>query len=153
MQSGQMYQQMKLCTKVSNLFHEKSILIKNVCLVDIIVCLGAAIEENQEDHYISKKSGAKAREVLVIIWIFSGFLLSISYKSVLRSNMIHIQYENPIDSVEDLLQTNLQVFVDGASAIAELIAGDQRQKMIEMNKRVKHYTAESGYRPDWVSEG
>ena len=117
------------------------------------MCLGAAIEENQEDHYISKKSGAKAREVLVIIWIFSGFLLSISYKSVLRSNMIHIQYENPIDSVEDLLQTNLQVFVDGASAMAKLIAGDQRQKMIEVNKRVKHYTAESGYRPDWVSEG
>ena len=117
------------------------------------MCLGAAIEENQEDHYISKKSGAKAREVLVIIWIFSGFLLSISYKSVLRSNMIHIQYENPIDSVEDLLQTNLQVFVDGATAIAKFIAGDRRQKVIEMKKRVKHFTADSGYRPSWVSEG
>ena len=34
--------------------------------------------------------------------------------------MIHIQYENPIDSVEDLLQTNLQVFVDGTSLIPNM---------------------------------
>ena len=91
--------------------------------------------------------------VLVLIWIVSGFLLSISYKSVLRSNMIHIQYESPIDSVEDLLQTNLQVFVDGTSAIAKLVAGDRRQKMIEMNKRVKHFTIEDGYWPSWIPEG
>ena len=117
------------------------------------MCIGAAIEENQEDHYISKKSGAKARVVLVLIWIVSGFLLSISYKSVLRSNLIHIQYENPIDSVEDLLKTNLKVFVDATSAITKFLSGDRRQSMIEMKKRVKHYTVQEGYRPAWISKG
>ena len=117
------------------------------------MCIGAAIDENQEDHYISKKSGAKARVVLVLIWIVSGFLLSISYKSVLRSNLIHIQYENPIDSVEDLLKTDLKVFVGATGAMAKLMAGDRRQKMIEMNRRVKHYTVENGVRPPWISKG
>ena len=130
-----------------------SILKTIFCCPDIIVCLGAAIEENQEDHYISKKSGAKARVVLVLIWIVAGFLLSISYKSVLRSHMIHIQYENPIDSVEDLLKTNLQVFVGATGAMTKLMAGDQRQKMIEIKKRVKHWTVEYGVRPPWVSKG
>ena len=117
------------------------------------MCIGAAIEENQEDHYISKKSGAKARVVLVLIWIVSGFLLSISYKSVLRSNLIHIQYEHPIDSVEDLLKTDLQVFVGASGAMPKLMAGDRRQKMIEMNRRVKHYKVENGVRPSWISKG
>ena len=117
------------------------------------MCIGAAIEENQEDHYISKKSCAKAREVLVLIWIISGFLLSISYKSVLRSNMIHIQYEKPIDSVEDLIQTNLQVFVDGSTTKANLMTGDTRKRIIEMNKRVKYYGLEDGTWPSWVTKG
>ena len=152
MKSGQMCHRMKLFTRVSNQL-KKSLLQTIFCFLDIIVCIGAAIEENQEDHYISKKSGAKARVVLVLIWIVSGFLLSISYKSVLRSNMIHIQYESPIDSVEDLLQTNLQVFVDGTSSIAKLTAGDKRQRMIEMNKRVKHFAIEDGKWPLWVPNG
>ena len=130
-----------------------SILKTIFCCPDIIVCLGAAIEENQEDHYISKKSGAKARVVLVLIWIVAGFLLSISYKSVLRSHMIHIQYENPIDSVEDLLKTDLPVFMGASGAMAKLMAGDRRQKMIEMNRRVKHYKVENGVRPPWIPKG
>ena len=125
------------------------------CFVDIIVCIGAAIEENQEDHYISKKSGAKAREVLVIIWILVGFLLTISYKSVLRSNMIHVRYEKPIDSVEELLKTDKQIFLDGTTALVNMIGGDRRQKMIAMNKRIKHYKpeAEGTTVPSWIIEG
>ena len=69
--------------------------------------------------------------------------------------MIHIQYESPIDSIEDLLKTNLQVFVDATSAMAKLLSGDRRQSMIEMKKRVNHYTntVEEGYRPSWISKG
>ena len=123
------------------------------CFVDIIVCIGAAIEENQEDHYISKKSGAKAREVLVIIWILVGFLLTISYKSVLRSNLIHVQYEKPIDSVEEFLKTDKQIYIEGASSMVNMLAGDRRKKMIELKKRTKHYNLEGGYPPSWVLEG
>ena len=117
------------------------------------MCIGAAIEENQEDHYISKKSGAKAREVLVIIWILVGFLLTISYKSVLRSNLIHVQYEKPIDSVEEFLKTDKQIYIEGASSMVNMLAGDRRKKMIELKKRTKHYNLEGGYPPSWVLEG
>ena len=117
------------------------------------MCIGAAIEENQEDHYISKKSGAKAREVLVMIWILVGFLLTISYKSVLRSNLIHVQYEKPIDYVEEFLKTDKPIYLDGTSALVNMMAGDRRQKMIEMNKRIKHYEAEGGNPPSWISKG
>ena len=117
------------------------------------MCIGAAIEENQEDHYISKKSGAKAREVLVMIWILVGFLLTISYKSVLRSNLIYVQYEKPIDSVEDFLKTDKQIYLDGASSMVNMMAGDRRKKMIELKKRIKQYNLEGGYPPSWVLEG
>ena len=117
------------------------------------MCIGAVIEENQEDHYISKKSGPKAREVLVIIWILVGFLLTISYKSVLRSNLIHIQYEKPIDSVEEFLKTDKPIYLDGTSSLVNMMAGDRRPKMIELKKRTKHYKSEGGQQPLWVSKG
>ena len=90
--------------------------------------IGAIIEENQEDHYISKKSGARARAVLLLIWIVFGFLLTISYKSVLRSNMIHIHYESAIDSVEDLLKTDKRFFISRGSSMTKLLASDKRGK-------------------------
>ena len=96
-----------------------------------------------------------------MIWLLAGFLLTISYKSVLRSNLIYVQYEKPIDSVEEFLKTDKQIYLDGTSAMVNMMAGDRRQKMIEMNKRIKHYKAEGGSEnqnseklvPSWISKG
>ena len=115
--------------------------------------IGAIIEENQSEQYISNKSCAKAREVLLLIWIVFGFLLTMSYKSVLRSNMIHIYYEKGIDSVEDLLKSDRQFFVLGKSSLPKFLDGDKRHKIIELNKRANYYNEENGVAPIWLSEG
>ena len=115
--------------------------------------IGAIIEENQEDHYISKNSGARARAVLILIWIVFGFLLTISYKSVLRSNMLHIYYDSPIDSVEDLLRTDKSLFVVGGTSITKLLDSDKREKIVQLNKRVIYYKRGNGSAPIWISEG
>ena len=118
-------------------------------ITGIIVSIGAIIDEAQSDKYIQKRPCTRAREMLVLMWLIFGYILTISYKSVLRSNLIHIEYENPIDSIEDALQSQKQIFA--ASDLG--FSRDQRTRVQELKKRIKRYDLIHGQAPLWVMEG
>ena len=115
------------------------------------------IDESQDEKCIRKSPCSKAREIFVLKWLVVGFLLTTMYKSVLRSNMIHIKYERGIDSVEDVLKTDKKVLFACGSPGAKLVSIDRREKMIEFHKRVdcyhKIYRGTSTGAPQWVADG
>ena len=82
-----------------------------------------------------------------------GFLLTISYKSVLLSKLINIEYEKGLDSIDDVLRSNKPVVTDGTSAITNLVKSDPREKMKEIGERLKLYKSEKGAVPMWVVKG
>ena len=125
----------------------------SICL-GILVIGGALIDESQDEKCIRKSPCSKAREIFVLKWLVVGFLLTTMYKSVLRSNMIHIKYERGIDSVEDVLKTDKKVLFTCGSPGARLVSIDRREKMKKFHKRVECY--HKNYRtstPPWVAEG
>ena len=128
-------------------------LIINVCFSDVFFSIGAIIEEAQNNEYFQKQPCAKARELVVLKWAMIGFLLTISYKSVLLSKLINIEYEKGLDSVDDVLSSNKPVVLDGASAEINLMKSDPREKMREIGKRIKPYKLEKGTPPKWVIKG
>ena len=100
----------------------------------LLVIGGALIDESQDERCIRKRPSVKTREIFVLKWLMVGFLLTIMYKSVLRSNMIHIKYEEGIDSVEDVLnKTDKKVLYSSSSPARKLLAKDPREKMKELN--------------------
>ena len=124
-----------------------SIIIKIVTGIEISI--GAVIDEAIADKYIQKRPCTKAREMLVLMWLISGFILTISYKSVLRSNLIHIEYENPIDSIEDALNSQKQIF-----APRDLVfTRDQHTRVKELAKMIIRFDLIHGQPPSWVVEG
>ena len=118
-------------------------------ITGIIVSIGAIIDKAQSDKYIQKRPCTRAREMLVLMWLIFGYILTISYKSVLRSNLIHIEYENPIDSIDDALQSGKQIFV----ARDVVFTTDQRTRVKELAKRVIRFELIHGRTPLWVVEG
>ena len=88
--------------------------------------------------------------MLVLKWLIFGYILTMSYKSVLRSNLIHIEYENPIDSLEDALRSQKQIF---AASDIVVISQDQRKRVKELAKRIKRFHVIHGLAPLWVVEG
>ena len=86
-------------------------------------------------------------------WAMMGFLLTICYKEILLSTLIHIEYEKGLDSIEDVIRSNKPVTFDGTSGIASLLKGDPREQVKEIAKRQKPYVSEKGRAPLWVSEG
>ena len=115
----------------------------------ILICIGAIIDEAQADKYIRKKPCARARELLVLKWLTFGYILTISYKSVLLSTLIHINYENPIDSIEDALQSQKQI----VSSSDFVLSRDKRTKVKELAKMIKRFDSIHGMAPLWVMEG
>ena len=122
------------------------------------ITIGSVIEESQKEDYFHKKPCAIARDILVLKWAMIGFLLTISYKSVLLSNMINIEYERGFDTVEDVLRSEKTLWIDGGSGIVNLMKTDPREKIKELAKKTRTYETEYRVRkqsiaPLWLSEG
>ena len=84
------------------------------------------------------------------MWIFLGFLITISYKSVLLANMTSLEYEEGIDSIEDMLNSNKPLMVIRSMKV--LFATDPRSQVIELSKNVKYYDHYHKI-PQWILDG
>ena len=122
-------------------------------LLGIFITVGLIIEEDILDRYFRKQPCAMARELLVLKWTMLGFLLTICYKDILLSTLIHIEYEKGVDSIEDVIVSNKPVVFDGYSGIASLLKSDPREQVKKIMRRKKPYVSEKGLAPLWVPEG
>ena len=86
-------------------------------------------------------------------WVMAGFILTLSYKAVLLYNIMHIEYEKPLDTVDDILSSSKPVMIDGTSAGISLLKTDPRQKFQEIAKKIRTFEAEKGWPPAWVPLG
>ena len=111
------------------------------------------IEEGQDDRIIRKRHCAKAREVLVLKWLMAGFILTISYKSVLLGNMIQIKYERGIDSLDDVLKSSKKVAIHSNTPLTKMLDVDTRETINELRKKFVYYVGQGGVNPSWVEEG
>ena len=93
--------------------------------------------------------------MLVGFWVICAFSLTLSYKSVLRAKMMTIQYEETIDTVDDLLASTLPVAIANDTSLKFQLEKDTSDKMQQLLKRKGKVT---WYRqgksiPDWINEG
>ena len=89
------------------------------------------------DQYVYKTPCAKARKIIVWLWILLGFLLTISYKSVLLANMTSVEYEKGIDSIEDMLYSTKPLMV--IRSMKALFATDPRSQVNELSKKIQYF--------------
>ena len=108
------------------------------------------MDEAIMDQYIHKSPCAKARKVVISMWIVLGFLITISYKSVLRANLMYTEYEKGIDSIEDMIISNKPLLV--IRSMKPLFDTDRRPKIIELSKKVKYFDLK-GHLPEWILDG
>ena len=120
----------------------------NVCLnineiLGIMFSIGAIIEESQGQHdknnYLSERKCSRARSLVVLKWTVIGFFLTMSYKSVLRAILMKTDYEDPIDTIDDVLQSDRQFMYASDTIFKEWIENDPREKVQALAKRAKRY--------------
>ena len=126
----------------------------------VLFALGAIFDEAQGHHdkgnYISQNSCSRARKYLVFMWLLVGYLLTISYCSVLRAMLMQVYYDDRIETRDDMLRigAGMKVYVAYDTAIPALLNSDPRENVIEINTKMVEYFNFTDYRiPDWVEEG
>ena len=86
----------------------------NQCIISgTVISIGFVVDEGVPDRFIysNKKPYSKARTPLVAAWLLLGYLITMSYKSVLLASLVSIQYEKPIETLEDMLVTDKKILV------------------------------------------
>ena len=89
-------------------------------------------------------------------WLTVGYILSLSYKAVLRPILMTAEYEKSIDNLDDLLASNMKLFV--GSGLGHMIGSDPRMKVRELFKKnqVEYFKFGTGVGVDsieWLEEG
>ena len=62
------------------------------------------VEENISRKWLNVP-GFKSRRSLIGLWMLTGFVLSMAYKSCLLTSLITVRYERPVDTVDELLES------------------------------------------------
>ena len=120
----------------------------NTYSLGISFSIGAIIDEAQGAHcdnnYAVKSSTSYARSLIVFKWMIVGFMLTISYKSVLRAMLMNIYYEETIDTIDDMLASERTFMVASDSILPVLLASEPRMKVKELAERVQFYKYGTG---------
>ena len=102
------------------------------------------MDEALEDRHISIKSGFRARTILLSVWLLTGFLITSGYKSVLLSTLISIEYEKPIDTLEDMLKTDKAIIVE-PSTESLYLSNDPRDSINELRGKITLVSLKDGH--------
>ena len=102
------------------------------------------MEESQGQHdsnnYLNGIKGARSRSLLVLKWTVLGFVLTIGYKSVLRAIMMKTEYDDTIDTIDDMLKSDQQLMLPSDIAvIVELVVSDPRKQVQTLAGNAEYY--------------
>ena len=97
--------------------------------------------ENIGGSYIYMKNQSRARKLFIIIWMVLAWLLSVSYTSVLLSKLVSLEYEKPIDTVQDLLNSNKPIYAH--PSVSFILKNDVRERVRQIAKKVTPETYNS----------
>ena len=77
-------------------------------------------------------------------WMVVGFFFSISYKSVLRAMMIKVEYEKTMDTIDDILQSEMPIMMaSDIDTFPYLMKTDPRKKIEALSEKIEWYVSES----------
>ena len=123
-------------------------------MTGLFISIGALIDESQNHNHINNRSCAKSRQLVLLTWLIVGFFISMCYKSVLLANMVNNEYEETIDTVEDILRFGMPYYVAGNTGGPVLLNGDPRASVKQLVKnQVRYYNLTNQETPEYVKYG
>ena len=108
--------------------------------------------QSQENVFRESIDLPPIREFLVLQWILFSFCLTVSYKSVLLATLVSIEYEKPIDTVADMLNSDKEIVGPAATTLPMQLKHDPRESVRRLSSRIK-FVPFNGTIPAWIQEG
>ena len=110
------------------------------------------MEEVIEPAYMHNRKFSKAQRLLLIIWLFAAFSLTLSYKEVLIANLVDVGYEDTIDDMDDLVRSDIPLALPVNTLLPKLVSYDPRESARKLSENIVHYKFTIPL-PKWVQDG
>ena len=110
------------------------------------------MDEVIEPHYMHNGEFSKARQLLLIIWLFAAFSLTLSYKEVLIANLVDVGYEDTIDDMDDLVRSDIPLALPVNTLLPKLVSYDPRESARKLSYNIVPYNF-SVPLPKWLHDG
>ena len=110
------------------------------------------MDEVIEPHYMHNGKFSKARQLLLIIWLFAAFSLTLSYKEVLIANLVDVGYEDTIDDMDDLVRSDIPLALPVNTLLPKLVSYDPRDSARKLSHNIVPYNF-SVPLPKWLHDG
>ena len=121
-------------------------------MIGIFISIGPIIDEVQDYKYVNNRKCAKARQLLLITWLFVAFNLTISYKEVLIANLVNIGYEDTIDNLNDVVRSGMPICVPENGLLTQLVLNDPRDSTKQLLDSLVYYNYSTPL-PTWIKDG
>ena len=120
-------------------------------LLDAMIVFGFVLDKGMQLNQNERNQLAKAKLIMIAEWMLLGFLLSLSYRSVLLSTIVSPGYEKPIDTIQDMLEGDRTIFVLNGTTLAKLLRQDPKEDVRRLSRKVTYYKVnENGTHPQWI---
>ena len=92
------------------------------------------------------------RAIFLLFCVLSMFIISVGYKGTLLSMLVKKEYEQPIDTVQHLVEDGRPLYIPSKTSIFSALRDDSRESVqLIMQARSKAYPF-AGVNPPWVVE-
>ena len=93
---------------------------------------------------------ASPKAIFLLSCILSMFIISAGYKGTLLSMLVKKEYEQPIDTVQHLVEDGRPLYIPSKTSIFSALRDDSRESVkLIMKSRSKAYRFAGGF-PTWV---
>ena len=100
---------------------------------DVVLCLTVAIDESIPHKWFTRRSFLNARRLLIIQWLMWANILSWGYKGILLSKLVTVTYNKPIDTLQQMDQSDLPFYIPDITILSTMVELDPR----DVVKRIK----------------
>ena len=100
-----------------------------------MITLNVIMDESIPNQWVNRRSFLNSRRLLIIQWVVMAGILSWGYQGTLLSTLVAIRYDEPLDTIDQMVESGLPFGILENSAIEWLAKTDPRGKMQLLNDR------------------
>ena len=101
----------------------------------MILSLTPAVDETIPWKIYRRNSFSGSRRILLIQWLVMANIISHAYKGSILSTLTAIRYEEPLDTIRQMVDSGLPFYVLGGAAPVSLTKTDPREDVKLLNQR------------------
>jgi hypothetical protein len=109
---------------------------ENTLDTPFLLTLGILTNSSRPQHQVTLL-GMPSRQIIIVFWLLAGLILGMAYKSNLLASLINIEYEKPIDTLTDVMNAELDLYIVRGTQVPDMMKFSANENMRLLYEKVR----------------